>query len=449
MSQSDSQPQDVAATLPETAPLVRLTAGVGSAGQKTWNVRRPVTLIGSRRPAHIILHDRDIANAHCVIVNTGADVLLKDLHTDTGTLCNNQRAGGIVVLKDGDIIGIGATKLQIAIRVPEDKAEDSACGLAFVEPGKFPSPVNVRLDHSETQWQIEDAIALIGRHPNATIHLDQEDVSTRHAVLVRFLDRAAIFDVGSRHGILADGEKCAFVPLRRVERVTVGPCVLTFTLTGANASKDDAKSAERRDDEKPGEATGNADDSRAPSEPEPSGAIVEALKAGTKNTGGSKSYDDQSPAEALADIESELGTLQRHIADSWDRLNAWQSRLLEDATKLTNKETDLVARESEIDAKDAALRGQLHDVTRYHEQITARERELAAQLARIQTRQEELSTRESTFDTKEADLAKRSEELKRREHVLAQRWTRLMAATCSHCGNPVNVRAPGSSDGSS
>ncbi len=44
--------------LPSTAPLVRITAGFGSAGQKTWNLRRPVTLLGARRPAHIVLHDR-------------------------------------------------------------------------------------------------------------------------------------------------------------------------------------------------------------------------------------------------------------------------------------------------------------------------------------------------------------------------------------------------------
>jgi pSer/pThr/pTyr-binding forkhead associated (FHA) protein len=430
---------------------VRLTAGVGSAGQKTWNVRRPVTLIGSRRPAHIILHDRDISNAHCVIINTGTDVLLKDLHTDTGTLCNNQRAAGIVVLTDGDIIGIGATKLQIAIRVPEDQADDSACGIAFAEPDKFPSPVNVRLDHSETQWRIEDAIVLIGRHANAAIHLDHDDVSTRHAILFRFLDRAAIFDVGSRHGVWADGEKCAFAPLRRVERVSVGPCVLTVTLTGAHAPKDNPAGnyAERQGDGRPSGTSGDAKDASGSPKPEPPAGGGDAPAPAKKSTPINRGNDEQSPAEALADIESELGTLQRHIADSWDRLNAWQSRLLEDATKLTNKESDLVARESELDAKDAALRGQLHDVTRYHEQITARERELAAQLARIQTKQEELSAQESSFGAKDVDLAKRTEELKRREHVLAQRWTRLMAATCSHCGNPVNIRAPGASDGSS
>ncbi len=77
--------------LPSEAPRVRITAGVGSAAQKTWNIRRPVTLIGSKRPAHIVLHDRDISPAHCVIINTGVDVLLKDLYTHSGTLCDDSR----------------------------------------------------------------------------------------------------------------------------------------------------------------------------------------------------------------------------------------------------------------------------------------------------------------------------------------------------------------------
>ncbi len=454
MSQSESQPHGVPGALPATAPLVRLTAGVGSAGQKTWNVRRPVTLLGSRRPAHIALHDRDVSKAHCVIVNTGADVLLKDLHTNTGTFCNNKRVDGIAVLKDGDIISVGATKLQIAIQVPEDQADDSACGVEFVEPGKFREPVHVRLDHTDTQWRIEDAVVLIGRHDSAAIRLDHEDVSTRHAILFRFVSGPAIFDVGSRNGVWVNGERCALSALRSVERITVGPCTLTVT-----SSERDAAPLRRPDstaDDKPEtpstgvtgrSGAGPGGDETSPPSAGRRGEVSGATPASALSRGSSSAaVDSRSPTEALADIESELGTLQRNIADSWDRLNAWQSRLLEDATKLTRKESDLVAREEELDAKDAALRGQLHDLTRYHEQITARERELAAQLARIQARQEELDAGEAAFADNNAEVAQRAEDLKRREHVLAQRWTRLTAATCSHCSRPVNIRTPGATD---
>ncbi len=91
MNQTEIQVREATLTLPSSAPLVRITAGIGSAGQKTWNLRRTVTLIGSHRPAHIVLHDRDVSGAHCVIVNTGTDILLKDLRSREGTFCNNAR----------------------------------------------------------------------------------------------------------------------------------------------------------------------------------------------------------------------------------------------------------------------------------------------------------------------------------------------------------------------
>lgn len=452
MNECEPRPSDASVTLPATAPAVRLTAGVGSAGQKTWNVRRPVTLIGSKRPAHITLHDRDISNAHCVIVNTGADVLLKDLHTDTGTFCNNRRVDGIAVLKDGDVVTMGATKLQIAIRVPEDKPGDSACGVEFVEPTKLRHPVTVRLDRTEAQWRIDDAIALIGRHDDAAIRLDHQDVSARHAILLRYMDGLAIFDLGSRSGVLVNGECSAFVPLRGVRRVSVGPCALTI-----DSSEPVALQRER-----PGSDA-------YPTHEVPSGGTLEhgaEFRGGETSSftydregetsdrrsrsvspaGSPRAPDARSPTEALADIESDLSMLQRNIADSWNRLNAWQSRLAQDASRLTHKESDLVARETELDAKDAALRGQLHDLTRYHEQITAREQELATQLARIQGRQQELDRAQAAFAERQVEVARQADDVKRREHVLAQRWTRLMAVSCPRCGEPVNTRNPGITD---
>ncbi len=440
--------------LPDTAPLIRLTAGVGSAGQKTWNLRRPVTLLGSRRPAHIVLHDRDVTRAHCVIVNTGTDVLLKDLHTKRGTLCNNECVEGVVVLKDGDIVVIGATKLQIAIQARENGVDDSACGIEFSDPTRLKKPVNIRLGHAETRWRIEDAVALIGRHETAEIRLDHEDVSTRHAIIFRFGDGVAMFDTGSRNGVRIDGVRCASALLREIEHVTVGPCALVVSskdlthiqmpATAAAKPKvpsigahSKAVSTGASTTAQPG--NGRKMDSVGPAAPTarmplPSVASRPAAQ------------DTRSPGEALADIESELSGLQKGIADSWDRLNAWQSRLVNDASKLTDKESGLRAREEELDAKDAALRGQLHDLTRYHEQITAREQELATQLARIQEKQDELLADQKAYADKEVQLRRQAEDIKRREHVLAQRWSRVTAATCSHCGKPVNTARTGGTE---
>ena len=143
--------------LPDDAPRVRVTAGPGSAVQKTWNLRRPCTLIGSRRPAHILLHGRDMSAAHCVIVNTGREVLLKDLHTSAGTLCNTVRIG-LTVLSDGDVITLGDTKIQVAIKSPQLDSDDSGCGNTYTDPTTFRDPVSLTFVHTDRTWLIHDAV---------------------------------------------------------------------------------------------------------------------------------------------------------------------------------------------------------------------------------------------------------------------------------------------------
>ncbi|MCO6436362.1 MAG: FHA domain-containing protein [Phycisphaerae bacterium] len=418
--------------LPASAPSVRLTAGVGSAGQKTWNLRRPVTVIGSKRPAHIVLHDQDVSNAHCVIVNTGREVLLKDLWTSSGTLCNKQPAN-LTLLKDGDILTVGGTSIQIAIRVPENESDDSGCGLTYSEPTKFAKPLVVRLDHTDTKWEVDDAVVLVGRHERSTIRIDHDEVVRRHLIIFRFLDGPAVFELGSKSGMTLNGGTCSIAALRPGDRVGIGPCTLSFEMVGVPSWDDAARES----------AAGEAAESRtvpvsaAPSIPSipsiplpPSRNDVVRLTEEAETAAG-----DAQPT--LEYIEGELLKLQKNISNSWERLNQWQEQLREDATRISKQSAGLEVREAELEAKDAALRGQLHDLTRYHEQITERERELAKKLAEIQSERDKALQQQTDLVRREGDVARRNDELQRREHVLAQRWARLLAATCPHCGRPI------------
>src|SRR3990172_5168445 len=191
MTDQATQIRELTVELPADAPLIRVTAGFGSAGQKTWNIRRPVTVIGSRRPAHIVLHDEDISHAHCVIVNTGTDVLLKNLHTSSGTRLNKDRVN-LAVLSDGDIIVLGDTTIKVAIQMPDNKSDDSGFDLEFADPTKFSDPVSLHLIHTDKHWSVEDAVVLIGRHDDATVRLEHPDLSSRHALLFRVGSGAAV-----------------------------------------------------------------------------------------------------------------------------------------------------------------------------------------------------------------------------------------------------------------
>ena len=442
MNVSDKSSRRTVLELPATAPLVRITAGLGSAGQKTWNLRRPVTLIGSRRPAHIVLHDRDISSAHCAIVNTGTDVLLKDLHTSKGTLCNRDNVD-LVLLNDGDVISVGNTKIQVAIHAPENENDDSGCGVAFVEPTKMPQPVRLHFEHTDKSWEIEDALILIGRHNNATIRLDHQDVSTRHALLFRFADQPVIFDLGSRTGIGVNGAATTMATLRQGDRVGIGPCTLTVEASDPRAVELQ-RSGPSQNNHVPQEDPAN------PARRSETASDVSQTREPADKTTPPTSAAPPVPGEiagdplpALSDIGAGLNNLQSNIAESWERLNVWQSRLLEDETELNKRNQDLATRKEELDAKDAALRGHLHDITQYSEQIAAREQELAAQLTHIQEERDQTTKARSELEEREKELARHTDELKRREHVLAQRWARLQSATCPHCRKPLRVGMPG------
>lgn len=465
MIENTAQLLELSLDLPSAAPTVRVTAGIGTATQKTWNLRRPITLIGSRRPAHILLHDQGVARAHCVIVNTGAEVLIKDLHTAEGTFCNKNRVD-LAILNDGDVITVGETRLQIAIQSGSRLMDDSGLGMEIGDPLKFPEPVLLRTANGDKQWRVDDAVALIGRHESAAVVLDHEDISARHAVIFRFIDRPAVYDLGSRTGLSVGDSPCAQARLKDGSNLVFGPVVLvvgTGNQVHATASSSVAAPP-------PASQPIAANQTSANNIVIPELATVSArhsTSAGSSTSASSaaastSSSNDTGPAglpprpapsidltilkgqqmdpvRSLAHIETELTNLQTNLAESWERLNSWQGRLVADATALNKHETDLAAREAMVDVRDAELRGQFHDMTRYQEQLAARERELTEQLNQLRAEREAFETEYNACREREAEIQKRSEDLQRREHVFAQRWSRLLAAKCSHCGKPVNT----------
>lgn len=419
--------------LAATARQVRVTAGAGSAGQKTWNLRRPVTLIGARRPAHIILHGKDVSAAHCVFVNTGEEVLIKDLHTSGGTLCNGERVD-LAPLNDGDVVTIGATTIQIAIRMPENEKDDSGIRIAFVEPTKFREPVSISLEDADKQWSVEDAVSLIGRHWSATVNLDAPGISNRHALLFRFAGEPAIFDLGSRSGVSINENPISIGPLHRGDRIGIGPLTLMI-LPGPQDTQHRSDAIERPTrhglSDPPGASTS--------SQSNPDRAIVPPDICRIEQHADGDATEP--PLPSLGHIQTGLNALESNISESWDRLNNWQSRLKEDESSLDAKTRSLAARRSALNAKDAALRGHLHDVTCFHEQVLAREKELGRQLTAIQEERDEVQKAVLETEKREQEVTRRLAELRRREHVVAQRWTKLQRAACPHCGKSLQLDA--------
>lgn len=447
MNGNTPQLQEPTVTLPASAPLVRITAGVGSAGQKTWNLRRPVTLIGSSRPAHIVLHDKDISKAHCVIVNTGTDVLIKDLRTSGGTLCNRSPID-VAVLADGDVITIGSNNIQVAIHLPEDASDDSSAGLQFVDPVKFPKPIDIRLIHTDQLWTVDDAIVLIGRHELAAIRLDHEDVSIRHAVIFRFGDRPAVFDLGCRTGIWVSGKRSSTTMLADGDCLTIGP----FGLSIGSPDVAALKSQQLAPVDDPilqallPRACVHSDTSEAANQGGSNGAATPTsgpveTDTGRNHAASSKETPSRSASLESADVPGHA--MVSSIGETWDQLNEWNTKESRpDHPADAGKADELVARTAELDRRDAELRGQLHDVARMSEQLAKRNKEIDRAQAEIEQDRTELELARAQLADVEGDIERRVAEVQRRENALAQRWSRIRAATCSHCGKPTNVNQP-------
>lgn len=404
-------------TLPESAPLIRITAGAGSAGQKTWNIRRPVTLIGSRRPAHIVLHDRHISAAHCVIVNTGSEVLLKDLHSRGGTLCNKE-AVDIAILQDGDVLRVGSMNIQVAIRVPENGNGDSGAGIQYRDPTQFDHPIGLELVHTEHVWRVSDAVALIGKHELAPIRLDHDNVARRHALIFRMNNQPAIFDLGSREGIWVDGQRCSLSPLANNSRVTIGPFGINIEFG---------------------------------KKPEPAASAPPPTTAGSGFPISGQSGDGHAPHRIGDQAAEELALLQDEISRTWDQLNGWRAGSSDEEVKQTSTATahgsaadegpnlDLTARSAELDARDAALRGRLHDLDRLENDLHEREEALLRQAAELQRRKDQLLRDQKEWNEKIGKFSERDEELRRREQAINQRWSRIRSLTCPGCGESMHA----------
>lgn len=400
--------------LPPQAPQARVTAGLGSAGQKTWNLRRPVTLIGAKRPAHIVLHDPAISNAHCVVVNTGTEILLKDLHTSGGTFLNGVPTD-LAVLKDGDLLRLGEVQIQVAISMPELRPDDSGCGLRYADPTRFALPVHIRLDYTDMAWDVDQAAVLVGRHEGATIRLDHNDLSARHAVLFRFQDNPALFDISEKTGILVNNESCSLTPLAEGDRITVGPFTL---LVGRSVAAED-----------PGRLAAASGPSDAGLTPPAAGVPANAEPRAAAKAGGSSNLEGS--------IENLAGELQK----SWQELNAMPAAAPTPDVMTSDLAEALRAKEAELEARDAALRGKLHDITQYHELVLARERDLGALSARIQAEFDEASVGKKAHDVMQQQIDQQLKEIQRREQMLSQRWARMQATTCPHCGRSVTLGA--------
>jgi len=369
--------RDESLLLPDDAPRIRITAGVGTASQKSWNLRRPVTLIGSERHASIVLRNPEVEPAHCVIVNTGSAVLLKDLHTAVGTVCNGERID-LAVLEDGDLVRVGETCIQVAIRTFRRAPRGAESPVP--EPLRLSERVRLRASDGVAGWTLQDNCAVLGSRPEVEVHIEAAQVAPAHAVVFTLNDQPAVCNVAGVGRLRLEGTPVELARLYDEARLELGTCCVTVSSLGVAAG------------------------AARPAHPAVDGLTLGAI-AGSDLLAESLALETEE--SALNEIRAQLDALRQDIGASWRKVNDWQGDELSPRPDPGSAGSDEAQPDAEFDHRDAVLRGRLHDLTAYQEELAAQEADLRGQRAAVERERETLARRARALDERERALQAR------------------------------------------
>jgi pSer/pThr/pTyr-binding forkhead associated (FHA) protein len=104
--------------------------------------------IGRTPENQLVLNDPRVSSEHAKIVRTGNDYWLLDLRSSNGTFVNEQRVRDVHLLRDGDLIALGATTVTFArrtIRFEDESAEPEVAAAMIFQDATGKRWVRVRI----------------------------------------------------------------------------------------------------------------------------------------------------------------------------------------------------------------------------------------------------------------------------------------------------------------
>ncbi len=354
MSGSGLARNEVAVELPADAPTVRLTTGFDGANPRTWLLKRPATIIGSRRPAHIVIHHHSVAEAHCAVICAGDNVLLFDLCTDGGTVRNGGRIR-LVHLNHRDTVRAGDTEFLVEIIARANARRPVFHRRSIAGPVAPPLRARVPLvlcREDGRAWRLTRPAGAVGRKEGLAITLDDDQVREVHALLFCSGDHWYVQDLGAGGDVLVNGWPARVAPLAIGDAFQLGGQKLTV-----QPAEFEAPEVVEFPEHAPAAPTRESDAAR------PEVAAPAITLAPEPSPEPLRDVGDADVGRRLADLKDALNR-------TWARLNKWKLDIVDRGGTLTDAQTNLSRRIAELDARDAAMRGLLHDLTRFHEMLT-------------------------------------------------------------------------------
>jgi pSer/pThr/pTyr-binding forkhead associated (FHA) protein len=204
--------------VPPNARRVRVSVFSGSGTGQNIELRRAVSLVGSRSGCKITLRRSDVSPVHCAIVNTGDEVYLRDLLSQSGTFLNDLPAE-CEKLSDGDIIRVGHWELAVEIRAPE---VDGATGSSVMNLEPAPTVVALKNVNNGPLVKLRREIGVIGRRAGADLILHDKQASRAHALVFLLNGQPVVCDLLSENGLTINEEPSRFGVLHSGDTLVLG-----------------------------------------------------------------------------------------------------------------------------------------------------------------------------------------------------------------------------------
>ena len=429
-----------------------VTAQLPTGASKSWSLLKPVTVIGSRRHAQIIVREEHVNRSHAAIVNTGVHVLLVDLFSDAGTYCNG-RLVTRELLKDGDVVRVGCTDLQVSIELPPNPVVPRRGILAFDDPLKMPKAMRVVQVDTDEGWEIVDSTAIIGNCKQAAVGVYAEGIARAHSLIFATINGIGIMDLGSSTPLKINGNEKQMAYLRRQDRLLIGKTGLMVEFPKADGSVQAGRRKGLPEETTGDESQGGSAPSDVAAQPHgqmEDGSLVRRGNEARAVGGSAAAVMDSSEAPfteqpELESLGSKISALQEELAESWGEINEWKKKLTLEHNNLTvgkqelqNKEKELRLLAAEVEHRTSKVADQEQQCEQQHSEFSAREAaidmlkagldsrdlKIREQQAKLATVTDELETRQSEIVRRKAELDKIRAEVEHRSSKVADQELR-------------------------
>jgi hypothetical protein len=228
-----------AAGWPPLAPMLQLTCRPGTPQQKTWQLRRAVTILGSRPSAHIVLRHDEVSRTHAAVICDGTDPIVCDLVSRNGTSVGGERVRG-AALEEGDEIRIGPYGIRVHIQPrPGSRGRNSESGqFQAILPGPDLRLVDA---HGQTVLSVHEGAAVIGTREGADLRVECETQLPAVAIVMAWRRGWALYDLTHEAPQTElNGKKTGSAVLHRGDCLAIGRCTFEVALDGDGPPEMDA-----------------------------------------------------------------------------------------------------------------------------------------------------------------------------------------------------------------